>query len=107
MIDLNKEESRILVVDDEESLRLTFKTFLSREGYGPVTVASTFEEAQELIEAKKLIDDDWSPEALDAMDEPTETSRDRLAKAEPFESGFIERIGRAGFTKSPKKLLNL
>ena len=50
MIDLNKEESRILVVDDEESLRLTFKTFLSREGYGPVTVASTFDEALSLIE---------------------------------------------------------
>jgi len=50
MIDLNKDESRILVVDDEESLRLTFKTFLSREGYGPVTVASTFDEALALIE---------------------------------------------------------
>jgi len=50
MIDLDKTESRILVVDDEESLRLTFKTFLSREGYGPVTVASTFDEALELIE---------------------------------------------------------
>jgi DNA-binding NtrC family response regulator len=50
MIDLNREESRILVIDDEESLRLTFKTFLAREGYGPVTVASTFDEALELIE---------------------------------------------------------
>ena len=50
MIDLDKEESRILVVDDEESLRLTFKTFLSREGYGPVTTASTFDEALALIE---------------------------------------------------------
>ncbi|GAB4345197.1 MAG: sigma-54 dependent transcriptional regulator [Desulfobulbaceae bacterium] len=50
MIDLNKDESRILVVDDEESLRLTFKTFLTREGYGPVTVAATFDEALNLIE---------------------------------------------------------
>ncbi|MCL7487967.1 MAG: sigma 54-interacting transcriptional regulator [Desulfobulbaceae bacterium] len=50
MIDISKEESRILVVDDEESLRLTFKTFLAREGYGPVTVASTFDEALDLIE---------------------------------------------------------
>lgn len=50
MIDLNKDESRILVIDDEESLRLTFKTFLTREGYGPVTVASTFDEALEQIE---------------------------------------------------------
>ena len=46
MIDLNKEESRILVVDDEESLRLTFKTFLTREGYGPVTAAATFDEGE-------------------------------------------------------------
>lgn len=52
MIDLNKEKSRILVVDDEESLRLTFKTFLSREGYGPVSVASTFDEALALIETE-------------------------------------------------------
>lgn len=50
MINLNNEKSRILVVDDEESLRLTFKTFLEREGYGPVTVASTFDEALDLIE---------------------------------------------------------
>jgi len=50
MIDLNKDESRILVVDDEESLRLTFKTFLTREGYGSVMVASTFEQAMDLIE---------------------------------------------------------
>jgi len=50
MMDLNKNESRILVIDDEESLRLTFKTFLIREGYGPVTVASTFDEALALIE---------------------------------------------------------
>lgn len=54
MIDLDKTESRILVVDDEESLRLTFKTFLSREGYGPVTVASTYDEALALIENNKF-----------------------------------------------------
>jgi len=50
MIDLDKSETRILVVDDEESLRLTFQMFLGREGYGPVLTASTFEEAMELIE---------------------------------------------------------
>lgn len=42
--------SRILIVDDEESLRTTFKMFLSREGYGPITTASTFEEANDYIE---------------------------------------------------------
>ncbi len=50
MIDLDKSETRILVVDDEESLRLTFQMFLGREGYGPVLTASTFEEALGLIE---------------------------------------------------------
>ncbi len=35
----------ILVVDDEESLRHTFKIFLKREGYGPIILASNFEEA--------------------------------------------------------------
>ncbi len=52
MIDFAETESRILVVDDEESLRLTFKMFLSREGYGPVEVASTYEEAISLIDEK-------------------------------------------------------
>ncbi|MCF8056426.1 MAG: sigma-54-dependent Fis family transcriptional regulator [Desulfocapsa sp.] len=35
----------ILVVDDEESLRHTFKIFLKREGYGPIVLASNFNEA--------------------------------------------------------------
>ncbi len=52
MIDLSKENTRVLVVDDEESLRLTFQMFLSREGYGPVETASTYEEALELIETQ-------------------------------------------------------
>ena len=43
---------KILVVDDEESLRLTFKMFLSKEGYGEVITASTFEGALELIETR-------------------------------------------------------
>ena len=38
-------EIPILVVDDEESLRHTFKIFLKREGYGPIVLASNFEEA--------------------------------------------------------------
>jgi len=41
--------SRILIIDDEESLRLTFKMFLSREGYGPIEVAATYEEALQFI----------------------------------------------------------
>ncbi len=36
---------RILIVDDEESLRLTFEMLLKRAGYGSVTGVSSFEEA--------------------------------------------------------------
>lgn len=60
MIDSNDKKeipessSPILVVDDEESLRLTFKMFLSREGYGPVSVASSYEEALSLLEKEKF-----------------------------------------------------
>jgi PAS domain S-box-containing protein len=39
----------ILIVDDEESLRLTFEMFLRREGYERVMVAATLGEAIELI----------------------------------------------------------
>ena len=35
----------ILVIDDEESLRLTFQLFLQRQGYEQVLTASSFEEA--------------------------------------------------------------
>ncbi|MBU0481790.1 MAG: sigma 54-interacting transcriptional regulator [Proteobacteria bacterium] len=48
-MDFDRTGNRILVVDDEESLRLTFQMFLAKEGYGPVDVASTFEEAISLI----------------------------------------------------------
>ncbi|MGV1098258.1 sigma-54 dependent transcriptional regulator [Thiovibrio sp. JS02] len=54
MIDLDKAETAILVVDDEESLRLTFQMFLGREGYGPVVTASTFEEAIAYIEKQEF-----------------------------------------------------
>ncbi len=50
MIDLGKNETSILIVDDEESLRMTFKMFLDKEGYGSVTTAATFEEAMELVD---------------------------------------------------------
>ncbi len=39
----------ILIVDDEESLRLTFEMFLRREGYEQVKVASTLAQAKELL----------------------------------------------------------
>lgn len=45
MTNQTTEHIPILVVDDEESLRHTFKIFLKREGYGPIVLASNFEEA--------------------------------------------------------------
>lgn len=54
MSDSSKLGISILVVDDEESLRLTFKMFLEREGYGPVVTASTIEEAIELVEEQRF-----------------------------------------------------
>lgn len=50
MVALENDNTAILVVDDEESLRLTFQMFLAREGYGPVEVASTYDEALALID---------------------------------------------------------
>ena len=40
-----EKNSHILIVDDEASIRLTFEMFLAREGYGPITTASTLAEA--------------------------------------------------------------
>ena len=42
-------EKNILIVDDEESLRLTFEMFLKREGYRNIWTAASFEEAIETI----------------------------------------------------------
>lgn len=43
------QEIHILIVDDEESIRITFEMFLKREGYGKITTAATLEEALALI----------------------------------------------------------
>ncbi len=45
----HEKDTRILIVDDEASIRLTFEMFLAREGYGPITTAATFSEAIEVI----------------------------------------------------------
>ncbi len=47
-------DARILIVDDEASIRLTFEMFLAREGYSQVTTAATFEEALIAIHDKAL-----------------------------------------------------
>lgn len=48
-MDIKKEDIHILIVDDEESIRITFAMFLKREGYGKITTAATLEEALALI----------------------------------------------------------
>lgn len=47
-------EGGILIVDDEESLRITFELFLKREGYSPVIVVSTFDDALSVVDKKDL-----------------------------------------------------
>jgi len=47
-------DSRILIVDDEASIRLTFEMFLAREGYGPIVTASTLEEALEELQKQSF-----------------------------------------------------
>jgi len=44
-----EQETAILVIDDEESLRNTFQFFLQNQGYGPVHTASSFEEALQAL----------------------------------------------------------
>ncbi len=45
----SKENNAILIVDDEESLRLTFQMFLIRDGYGSVLTAPSYDEALLLL----------------------------------------------------------
>jgi len=42
---ITRKDVHILIVDDEESIRITFEMFLKREGYGRITTASSLEEA--------------------------------------------------------------
>ncbi|MEA3467888.1 MAG: sigma-54-dependent Fis family transcriptional regulator [Thermodesulfobacteriota bacterium] len=44
-INSHNQNTHILIVDDEASIRLTFKIFLAREGYGAIDTASTLTEA--------------------------------------------------------------
>ncbi|OQX20681.1 MAG: sigma-54-dependent Fis family transcriptional regulator [Desulfobulbaceae bacterium A2] len=47
-------QASILIVDDEESLRLTFQMFLQREGYGTVLSAETYDQALALIGSRRF-----------------------------------------------------
>lgn len=46
-----EDRKKILIVDDEEGIRYTFKAFLSREGF-EVKTAGSYEEALSLLEQK-------------------------------------------------------
>lgn len=44
-----QQQTAILVIDDEESLRNTFQFFLENQGYSPVDTAASFEEALQFL----------------------------------------------------------
>jgi two-component system response regulator HydG len=54
LMNKDKKDIHILVVDDEESIRDTFAMFLEREGYGQTTTASDLEEALLLINEEQF-----------------------------------------------------
>lgn len=53
-VDTIDKNARILIVDDEASIRMTFEMFLTREGYGPVTTVTNLDEALMAIEAQEF-----------------------------------------------------
>lgn len=54
MDEINKEKSHILLVDDEENLRLSLKIFLEKDGYCKISDVSTCEEALEIISTQNI-----------------------------------------------------
>jgi DNA-binding NtrC family response regulator len=48
-VNSEQQETAILVIDDEESLRNTFQFFLQNQGYGPVHTAASYEEALQAL----------------------------------------------------------
>ena len=49
-----KEKSHILLVDDDENLRLSLRMFLEKAGYCNISDVSTSEEALEIISAQDI-----------------------------------------------------
>lgn len=52
MVQQHLEDAAILVVDDEASLRNTFRIFLTREGYGTVITVASFKEAVSTVSSR-------------------------------------------------------
>ena len=46
---IENSDARILIIDDEESIRMTFQMFLAREGYETVVTAATIAEAESVL----------------------------------------------------------
>ena len=53
-MDETLQDIHILIVDDEESIRITFEMFLKREGYGRITTAANLEEALFVINEERF-----------------------------------------------------
>ena len=49
-----KKKSHILLLDDDESLRLSLKMFLLKDGYAKISDVSTYDEAREIIDARDI-----------------------------------------------------
>lgn len=49
-----KKKSHILLLDDDESLRLSLKMFLLKDGYEEISDVATYDEALEIIDARDI-----------------------------------------------------
>lgn len=49
-----KEKSHILIVDDDENLRLSLKMFLAKDGYCKISDVSSCEEALEIVSTQNI-----------------------------------------------------
>lgn len=101
---------RILVVDDEESIRFTFETFLIEEGYQVTTACSYSEASSHIVTGQfDLIFLDVILEGGSGMDLLRQIKHLKLSCATVMMSGYpgfemlmdAERLGAAAFLPKP------